>query len=664
MGRVISWIVVLACIASIGWYCFAYDGETKRVAKRLEVDPIATNADLKRVRELLDAGEGAEALEVINGYMAAAGGDEPLDPQWIDLAISAYEKLGDPLNLMALYRLFPEAFETHEKGSQVIGWARIHSALPKSYEDIREMWRGREVDTDGWWLLDVDYMIANGDLHEARKQLEGRTLPGEQDADRLVRLAVLVSKTDYQQAWNLLHEALIKDPDNPEVRSRRAELAELAENFSLAQAEYMAAQQLRPKSPMLRDQLAEFYRRNEQYGLALKVWVEGLERPTADEIWLKSLFWSRVAAPIDGGWDKVELPPGRFQGFVKYLIDLPPFKFWDDDAFANISAGGEIVSLRQEGMWLRLIELLRTSKEREALELIYLSDYGRESWAAELELQLKRILSFRLLGKLKPDAIKGINVERLSEKVYEPFLAQHILRHQYFRALNEAGSSGIVDDNLADVLRGDSAFAAAFLAAGWLETALHLQRETVVDVGSPDWIAFGLAQALRKNRGPNAALAFATMQETSVPLNLLIGELLIEVGSPEEGAERLAAIKDDDTDFGFRAAWLLVNQHIKDQEYANAKKVIGEHEALSKHILGRESMARIAMLEGDNDLADKLYAAIMNESTEAKSYLARRAFAEQNWKKAQRLTEELLMEYPNHPVLRENLKRIMQAQAN
>jgi len=145
-------------------------------------------------------------------------------------------------------------------------------------------------------------------------------------------------------------------------------------------------------------------------------------------------------------------------------------------------------------------------------------------------------------------------------------------------------------------------------------------------------------------------------------LSLLIGELLVSLGSPEAGLEEFENLMGQDDEIGFHASWMAVNVHINQKEYALAKEIIGSHDELSKHVLGRESLARIAMLEGDEDLADRLYGELEEKSTEAKSYLARRAFARKHWKRARELTEELLMVFPSHPVLQENLKKIIYAE--
>jgi hypothetical protein len=86
--------------------------------------------------------------------------------------------------------------------------------------------------------------------------------------------------------------------------------------------------------------------------------------------------------------------------------------------------------------------------------------------------------------------------------------------------------------------------------------------------------------------------------------------------------------------------------------------VIDGNPQLAKDTAGQEALARIALLEGDEPTADKIYLGIEKTSTEAKSYLARKAFAEKNWERAQELTEDLLKIYPANQVLKDNLQKI------
>jgi cytochrome c-type biogenesis protein CcmH/NrfG len=77
-------------------------------------------------------------------------------------------------------------------------------------------------------------------------------------------------------------------------------------------------------------------------------------------------------------------------------------------------------------------------------------------------------------------------------------------------------------------------------------------------------------------------------------------------------------------------------------------------------VTGRELRARLALLSGREQEAKRLYGAIANESTEAKSYLARLAYQNEDWIRAKELTEDLLREHPSSLPLRANLNRILQ----
>ena len=78
---------------------------------------------------------------------------------------------------------------------------------------------------------------------------------------RLVRLALATSGSNLTTSWNYLADAAQLDPRNTEVRSFRAQILEQIGKDELARVEYVAAHVAEPQNPLLRDQLAEFYRR-------------------------------------------------------------------------------------------------------------------------------------------------------------------------------------------------------------------------------------------------------------------------------------------------------------------------------------------------------------------------------------------------------------------
>ena len=213
-----------------------------------------------------------------------------------------------------------------------------------------------------------------------------------------------------------------------------------------------------------------------------------------------------------------------------------------------------------------------------------------------------------------------------------------------------------------ELLSGPDAFAAAFLSAGWTEAALQLNTLETIPHTYPDWVAFELAQATRQNRGATAAMEFADKQSPTPAMTLMIGELLAANGKPDQALDRLTKLTQDHNDIGYKASWLVSLIYIERGQYNEAKEAIEAQPALAKDLVGQETLARIALLQGNTVLAEQLYSAIESKSAEAKSYLARKAYAEKNWKKARELTEQLLLEYPTNALLQENLKKIIDEQ--
>jgi len=426
----------------------------------------------------------------------------------------------------------------------------------------------------------------------------------------------------------------------------------------MARVEYVAAHLSDPGNPRLRDQLAEFYRRTGNYGQALKTWTQGLEAPSADFIWLKTLFWSRVAQPVQ--FDRAAAPPsGDLQPFVVYLLSLDRERFWNADAFQNIPEAHKFSNKRQEVFWLRLLQALKDGEESKALDLLQTNTFQKKSWGPDIETALKRVLAYRAWsvlprsGEEKPAA--GSNTG---------------LKHQFFAQLDRLAHNDVrnpkaekIPPGLDRLMRSEDAFAAVFMAGGWMEAALQLHRMPVLPDSFPDWVSYGLTQSLRFNRGNKAALHFAGKQKPSPVMELLIAELMVADGRYEDGLKKLSALSGNDSAVGFRASWLLALARLDRGNVEAAKDVIARQPRLQDSIVGREMLARIALAEGKIEDAHRMYAGLEKDSAEAKAYLAKQAYANQDWSAAQRLTEELLLRFPDRMQLRANLKAIAQAES-
>jgi thioredoxin-like negative regulator of GroEL len=621
--------------------------------------------DLKEAQKLLDEGKPTEALAIINRYAWEIEQNVATSQQWLKLLIKASTETEDIVQLVGLYQYFPAAFQNDEKASLYAADAYILSGKSKEYEAVRDKWKGRETLIDSWFDLDVDKLLLDGKRKEAIDMLKSKTFEGKADTGRLIRLALLSVSENPKQAWDYLSQAYAKDPQNPSIRSYRAKILEAFGKNSLALTEYIAAVRTAPRNIYLRDQLAQFFIRHQNYVEAMQVLVQSLNPPSLDFIWMETFFWNKVAIPINFDWKKATPPQGKMLPFVNYLINLPSDEFWDAKSFDQIPNSSVYLKTQQSTFWLRLLDALKHEREQEAFNLLKYNLFRTISWAPHLERALKRILAYRLNGTFSYDPLALVNKTPENEIESKQDALKQL--HPYFATLEElaqplkAGEKPkVIPDDLKNLLKSRDAFAAAFLAEGWFEAAIQLNSYDVVPADFPDWVSLGFSEAMRTTRGNLAALKFASIQHPTPTLTLLIGEIYIAGGDLQAGIEHLSGLVKNQDEVGYRAAWVLSLAYLQQKEYEKARQTVMANQKLNDSKLGKETLARIALSEGKEDEAYQLYTSIQDQSVEAKSFLARKAYDEKNWSKARELTEDLLREYPTSTVLQENLKKIME----
>ncbi|MFQ5730153.1 MAG: hypothetical protein ACE5GN_07315, partial [Waddliaceae bacterium] len=525
------------------------------------------------------------------------------------------------------------------------------------YNKVRSLWTDRETKIASWFVLDADRLLLEGQERQAISLLESRTFKDKEDIGRLVRLALLYSEDEPKTAWKYLVEAYSTDPHNPDIRYYRAKLLESVGKNNLAHIEYQAAANLHPNNLFLQDELADFYLRQKQYPKALEIWEEHLPPPSLDKLWVKALFWEKITTPIHFDWANTSIPKGRLDPFIQYLVNLEPGVFWDREKFNQITNNKFFLQTQQATVWLRILHALKTNKENEALKLLQYNPFATISWCPELELALKRVLTYRASRTFKPvdslSSLYNISTDPSHQKKL-PLLFQQL------EELAATSENKEVPEELKKLLLSKEVFSAVFIAAEWYEAGLQLHALQVFPDDFPDWAAYNFTQALRHNRSDFDALEFATLQKPTQELSLLTAELMITEGDPDAALEKLTPLAKSDNDIGFRSAWLASLLYIEKQNYTKARNVIYSQPKLVNDILGQEAMARIAYLEGDKPLADKLYLAIENKSVEARSYLAKKAFEEKDWERARELTEKLIRDYPDNAMLKKNLIKIIE----
>ncbi len=664
MRRILILTLVLICLIGAALTYVYWPSIRHRYAK-LTINKAEEKVELQKTKELLNQDKPEEAMAIIQEYADDINDRTEEGREWLDLLIRASEATSNLPQLLLLHEYYPKAFDSHEKASLLVANQYLLLNRSKDYETLRNSWKGREARPEVWFVLDSDKLLLEGKRKEAIEYLNSRTFPGKSDSARLIRLALLYVFEQPKVAWDYLTQAYNKDPENPDIRSYRAKLLETVGKEQLALSEYVAATQVEPKNPYLKDQLADFYIRTKQYPEALKIWTSQLKSAPLDFIWLKSLFWSRVATPVSFDWHSVTPPEGKLKALIEYLLDLKPGTFWDTAAFERIPEGQTYLKNQQVTFWLRLIQDLKDGKEKEAYDLLQYNPFSTVSWNNHLEEGLKKILLYRKTGRFIPEteqnplAASDTNGQAAATKSSASLFEQI---DTIIQNTPPSATKPEVSADLHALLTGPDVFATAFLTAGWDEAGLALHTLSVIPANYPEEVAVEITKAIRQTEGDAKALEFATLQTPSPTLSLMIGELLIATGSPEAALEKLSKLKTEDSDVGLRAAWIVSLIHIEHGQYVEAKAAVNAQPRLKDDILGKETLARIALLEGDAKTADAMYASIEASSPEAQSYLARKAFLDKDWKRARELTEKLLLQYPNNPLLRENLKKIIEEQ--
>ena len=600
-----------------------------------------------QAQQLLAKGNFDDALTIIYHQPAATG---KLD--WQPLEIRALAGLRAAPQLAGIYQRAPQRILADEEASVVMARAFLASRNTATYTSIRKTWAGHENRKEDWLTFDSDVFLVAGKTREAEKVLRSQTFTGKAEAARLERLSLLIAKKDLPQAWQLISTATELDSHNSELRSFRGQILEAAGKPAAARIEYLAAVMAETNNPLLTDQLAEFYRRQNNLDAALDTWQAALTRPTFDFVALKTAFWLRFIRP--GQVNADQIPAGALQPLARWVAGLDPDQFFNTNSFETLPQARQLEQRRQEIFWLRLADTLQKKHEIEAAKQLQFNPHRSTSWQPDLETALARIIHYRLKRSLNPPAISAVSDTPVAE------------RHQFFNQLDtlaaqeRASGHAAVPADLDALLRGPDAFTAAFLAAGWREAALRLCDPAKVPAGEPGWFAYGLAQILRQNRGPAAALDFLATQKGDATLQLLAAEIKIETGKTAAGLADLVPLAPQNTPVGFRASYMLALANLDAKRLDEARKWVLQNAGLAADLTGRELLADIAVRAGQPAEADRLYQAIVDQSLPARAYFAKRAIDQKNWSEARRLTSELVKLAPEDLQFRANLAAIDQ----
>lgn len=448
----------------------------------------------ERARRLLEAAHPGEALDVLDAVAREVPDGEDRERLW-PLELAAGEQLGDMARLQALHDESRVDFAEHEGASLLAARAQLESGRFDRLDALRDTWRERETRPAAWLALDADRLLRSERPEEARRLLETRAFPGPEDSGRLARLAFLAARAAPDRARTLAEEAVARAPDNPDARLFAGWTFETLGGADEAAAAFETALRLSSGNPFFREQLGEHHRRAGRYRRALETWREGLGRPSTDTLWLRVLFWGRVASRDSTDWTGLVPPPGPHRALVDYLMRLKPGRFWDDAAFeAAAERHPELLAL-QEVFWLRLLQALKDGHEDEALTRLNLERFGHRSWSPPLEWELPRILTHRRIGFMEPAPSDTCRPR---------------CDHPLFAAMDRcARGADDADEPIGRLLGSDEVYAAACFGVGWREAGLALLRAPQFQGAWPEWFLRDILAALVDRGDMEKAGAFA-----------------------------------------------------------------------------------------------------------------------------------------------------------
>lgn len=546
----------------------------QNIAKPAIPDSTLEKYDLQLAESYLKKQRPVEALQIITQYQDSVQKQSATGKLWLKLFIEASILSKDVAQLEAIYDFSPDAIDDYEKAALLLGESFILTGREMNYASLRQNWYGREANQDAWFLLDVDFRLASGDYEEAINSLKAKNLKGHFETSRLLRLGLLHSSNSPIEALAYFEEAQAKDPSNTDAVLYKAKLLE--SGGDLADAEQALIQGLKNNSSnsFLRDHLANYYMRHEQPAKALNTLKEGVTLPGAHIYLTKVLFLNRVVGPQDRRIFTQVALEGNPSPLHHYFSRLKPNEFWDENELKS----AELAQVDSEEIfWLQLLHHLKNKDEDHALQLLHAYHREPRILNPRLEHDLLQLILFRKTGDF---LIEDSGWDQ------KPSL------HPLLQAVRGQKTDPSPEER--NLLLSSEAYAALFLAAGWVEAAIDLSQMDVIPESFPSWYAYELAQAIRQNQGDVQSFAFANKQVQNLPLSVLTQEL----------------------------------------------------------------EARIALNQGNTERADILYRTLEANSSEAKSYLARKAFQEKNWEKAKELTAQLIAIYPDNKMLKDNLKKI------
>lgn len=541
MRKLLSTLPTAICFLVIGLWLYRYGSPPQKATSlhksQVEISDDAfvallPTADELEVSQLLVEGCFDQALAIIKQHKEEMESQSDRGKRWLDLLAEVCEQRQDLLQLQLLCEYEPRLLEEREKSCLLLAEGRLHDGDLAGYRPFSAIWLQRADRSPQWTFLEVEALLLDEKRAEAMKLLEESSFAGEEEVGRLVRLGLLHALVEPQKSWYYFSEAIYRNPEQGSLHLYRAHLAEAAGSEEIATEEFEMAVAKSPADPECSHQLAEYELRHGRCQHAVEVWAESTKQTKDDSCYLKALFWSKMAHPLDDEALSDSLPQGELQPLLAFLSSLPADRVWDEAKFSSIPAASVYLETQQETHWLRLVQLLSEGSEQQALTLIEQSPFSAtyESWHPQLDIALLRLLQWRRTGGWH---LGGL--ETMARELYELGEGRAMGRPEASllgQIEQWARSDEEPSEGWKKLLESPEAFSSLFLVAGWPMAAIYLQTGNPIPADFPPWYVEGLAQAHVDAFGNDAALAFISQQPASRGLKAMMARLLVEEGLP------------------------------------------------------------------------------------------------------------------------------------
>jgi hypothetical protein len=642
-GQLLALVIAGACgISAFTFYQYEVQKEKNQHQQALEV-----NQALSAAEDFLKHTHPLRAAQILNESKPLIEAHSDAEKKWKELIVASALALQDDKQLFSLWLEDPTLLVNNEELSlKAASYALSNNDLD-NYHRLSEKWI-KDGNNQKWTLLQADAHAVKGDPEKALILLSAAPLQDDLEVERLIRLALLNQNEHPKVSWDYLLKALALSPNLADVHLYRAQLLEGSNRSDLAALEYKEALAKNQTNPLLREELVDFYFRRQELNEAVDVLQSALKSQSSDKLWMRAIFLSKVFQPSKVALANEHLPSGTATPFIRYLLAIPPTEFWNEALLTSQPAVEKMAADISEANWLQVFEQLKVGNDAQALNILQ----------AHPEMAI-----------LNPPLYEGLQKAIV---VHHPYLNTSIVTtpgtnsgHPVFAAL----STPELTKEYKALLASKESYAALALASGWFEAALNLQEWypgkpisfAAISPELPRWVAYGFAKALVANRSNEEALSFINSQPTNPQLSLLSGELNLKLRQYAAAEKALSPYAKVPSALGAKSALLLSHVYSALGKFMPARQAILDNKELANSIPAKEALARLELIFGDPDLAERMYASIGESSTEAKSFFAKKAFKAGDYKTAYKLTKLLAEQFPERQDLKAQLNQITQA---